>query len=86
MTGDSRTCSFDATRDAASRVVAEGVAMSTVINQPELITPEGYERPTAELAQLNKIGRQEVADALREARADGGEVGQSPSTSLRWAA
>jgi transcription elongation factor GreA len=49
--------------------------MSTVINQPELITREGYERLTAELEQLRTVGRQEVADALREARADGGELG-----------
>jgi transcription elongation factor GreA len=51
--------------------------MSTVMNQPELITRQGYERLTAELEQLKTIGRQEVADALREARADGGELGEN---------
>ena len=50
--------------------------MSAVANQPELITREGYARLTVELEQLETIRRREVADALREARADGGEVGE----------
>ena len=53
--------------------------MSAVANQPELITREGYERLTAELEQLKTIRRQQVAGALREARADGGDPGENPA-------
>ena len=51
--------------------------MSSVTNQRELITREGYERLTAELEHLKAIGRQEIAEALRDARADGGELGEN---------
>jgi transcription elongation factor GreA len=53
--------------------------MSAVANQPEVITREGYERLTTELEQLRTVRRQEVADALRETRADGGELGENPA-------
>jgi transcription elongation factor GreA len=45
--------------------------MSTVVNQAEPITREGYERLRAELDHLVTTRRGEMADALREARDDG---------------
>jgi transcription elongation factor GreA len=53
--------------------------MSAVADQPEPITRKGFERLTADLEQLETIRRQDVAGALREARADGGELGESPA-------
>jgi transcription elongation factor GreA len=53
--------------------------MSAVTNQAELITREGFERLTAALEHLKTGRRQEVADALREARADGGDLGENPA-------
>jgi transcription elongation factor GreA len=51
----------------------------SAVNQPDVITRKGYERLTAELGQLKTIRRQEVSDALREARADGGELAENPA-------
>ena len=51
--------------------------MSIAIARPDVITPEGHQRLTAELDQLKTVSRREVADALRHAREDGGQPGES---------
>lgn len=51
--------------------------MTTVIRQAELVTREGYERLRAELDQLVRHRRPQVADELRDARADGSEPGEN---------
>ena len=51
--------------------------MSIAIAGPDVITPEGYQRLTAELDQLKTVSRREVADALRHAREDGGQPGEN---------
>lgn len=51
--------------------------MSTVAREPELITREGYERLRAELARLVTSQRRQVADDLRDARADGSAPGEN---------
>jgi transcription elongation factor GreA len=47
--------------------------MSTVARQAQPITRAGYERLRAELDHLVTIRRRQMADELREARADGAE-------------
>lgn len=47
--------------------------MSTVAHPTQLITQPGYERLSAELAELVRSRRPQVANALRDARAEGGE-------------
>lgn len=51
--------------------------MSTVARPAELITREGHERLTAELEDLIRHRLPAAADALRAARADGGEPGEN---------
>ena len=45
--------------------------MSIAIAGPDVITPEGHRRLTAELEQLTTVSRREVAEVLRHAREDG---------------
>jgi transcription elongation factor GreA len=51
--------------------------MSTVANQSEPITRQGYERLRVELEELVTIKRRQLADDLREAREDGTEPGEN---------
>jgi transcription elongation factor GreA len=51
--------------------------MSAVTSRTGVITLEGYNRLVAELEELRTTRRREVADALREAREDGGEPGEN---------
>jgi transcription elongation factor GreA len=64
-------------RDAALRLKER--SMTAISNQPELITREGHARLTAELEALTTVRRQELADALRDARADGGDPAENPA-------
>ena len=53
--------------------------MTAITIQPEIITREGHARLTAELEALRTIRRRELADALRDARADGGDPAENPA-------
>jgi transcription elongation factor GreA len=61
----------------ASLSPRNGATMSIAIAGPDVITPEGYQRLTAELEQLKTLSRREVADALRRAREDGSQPGEN---------
>jgi transcription elongation factor GreA len=51
--------------------------MAISIHQPAPITREGLERLHAELDELRTVKRRELAEWVREARADGGEPGEN---------
>ena len=51
--------------------------MSIAIGGPDVITPEGYQRLTAELEHLKTVSRREVAGALRHVRENGGQRGEN---------
>jgi transcription elongation factor GreA len=51
--------------------------MFAVSPQSEPITREGHARLIAELDELRTVRRREVADALRDARADGGDAAEN---------
>lgn len=48
------------------------------VEDVDLITPEGFERLRGELDELRDTGRRELAERLREARADG-DVADNPA-------
>jgi transcription elongation factor GreA len=52
--------------------------MSAVTSQPDLITREGHDRLTEKLGSLRTIRRRQLDDALRDARADGGDPAENP--------
>jgi transcription elongation factor GreA len=56
---------------AARRIAIEGAVVSAA-DQLRSITPEGYERLRAQLAELTTVHRSEVARWLRDARDGGG--------------